>query len=70
MEPRPALSPGHGRLCQGCHPDAAGHLHPALPAGEQVLPGGDRLPAARHGLDRQLADHSTQRFASFARLVA
>lgn len=64
---RTAVPPGDGGLRQGGHPAAPGNEHPALPAGQQVLPGGNGLPAAGHRLHGQHAHHRAQRLACLSR---
>lgn len=61
------VSPGGGGLRTCRPPAAARHVDTALSAGEQVLAGGNRLPAARHRRHRQYAHDRAQRLARLPR---
>ena len=50
MVARSTLPPGDGRLRARGHPPTSRLEHSQLPAGAQVFPRGDGLPAPRHRL--------------------
>lgn len=57
------IPPGDGGLREGGHTDTVGAQPPVLRAGEEMQPGGDRVPFAGHRVHDKHADDRAQRLA-------